>query len=66
MKVALSAYSRKSARMEKETGMYLDFLSESNSEVDRKYVYIRNCNGLLGKWNFRTRKFIEGEKDKVY
>lgn len=28
--------------------------SASSSEVGRKYVYLRNCNGLIARYNIKT------------
>ena len=32
--------------------------SETTTEIGRKYVYLRNCNGLLAKYNIKTRQII--------
>ncbi len=66
MEVAWKAYTRKSAAWKKEYGCYLPIPSQYSTEVGAKNVYFRNCNGLITKWNFRTRKFVDGEKDKVW
>ena len=32
--------------------------SEASTEIVRKYVYLRNSNGLLAKYNIKTRRII--------
>ena len=32
--------------------------SETTTEIGRKYVYLRNCNGLLAKYDIKKRRII--------
>ena len=54
---AFAAYKRECKRVAFRYGIDVNISmqipSESESSIGRKYVYLRNCNGLIAKYNIK-------------